>query len=259
MNQEKVLLVGCSFLSIEAREPMPPWDQINYKKYHFRGTPAGGNVVISERVKHEVTNDHWDHVIVIWTGINRVDIPKTKYQYEEMPHTYSFVQQLGDMYWFLSGGICGSWQVPGACPEPVYTQFMQAFVDQTPRLASDISLKAIVDTQQWLDSKSVPYTMGWIYNTTRDYNSELDVFGNRIPRKLMLDRWPHWLALEHCLGKMDTQSTFYNQVNWSKFPSQTTAFEWCAERKMLEPDRFHPTKEGMIKWFRELDIYLTDS
>ena len=256
---DRILVVGCSFISFESREPMPPWDKINYKKYHFRGTPAGGNIVIAERVKHEVLNSHWDQVVVVWTGINRIDIPKTKYQYEELPKTYSFVQQIGDMYWFLSGGVCGSWQVADACPEPVYTQFMQAFVDQTQISASDITLKCIVDTQEFLKNKNIPFTMAWIYDVNKDYNSDLDVFGNRNPRKIMLDRWPHWLALEHCLGKIDKSSSWYDNVDWSFFPSESTAFEWCAERKMLEPDRFHPTKEGMIKWFRELDIYLTDS
>ena len=81
----------------------------------------------------------------------------TKYQYEELPKTYSFVQQIGDMYWFLSGGVCGSWQVADACPEPVYTQFMQAFVDQTQISASDITLKCIVDTQEFLKNKNIFY------------------------------------------------------------------------------------------------------
>lgn len=256
----RVLLAGCSFIAIETQEPMPPWDEINYQKYIFRGTPAAGNVAIAQRVQYEVVRQPWEHVVILWSGINRIDIPKTQHQHNEMPHTYPFILELGDMYWYLSGGICGSWYASKQCPEPVYTQFMQAFINQTPRTASDTTFEAIVDTQQFLEKRNIPYTMSFIYDINRDYNSELDIFGNRFARDIAKDRWPHWLALEHCLGQADVESEWYSQIDWTKFPAIETPFEYCASRNMLQADRFHPTKDGLKQWFKhQLDIYLTDS
>lgn len=255
---DRVLVVGCSFLDIAVQEPMPPWDQINYKKYTIIGTPAAGNQALASCVQHNVMKQHWDHVVVIWTGINRVDIQKTRHQYNEMPRTYHYIMDQGDMIWFLSGGFCGSWYEN--CPEPVKTQFDNAFRELTPLRATDLTMQYIVQTQQFLDAKQIPYTMGFIYDINQDYNSVIDIFGNRGPRKVYLDRWPHWLALEHCLGQADAQSKWYDQVDWTKFPAKENIFEYCAAREMLRPDRFHPTKDGIKQWFsHQLDIYLTDS
>jgi hypothetical protein len=255
---EKVLVSGCSFLNIAAQDPLPPFDKINYQKYNIIGDVAAGNLAIAARVRHEVLKQHYDRVVVVWSGINRIDIEKTRHQYNEMPQTYPHVLDFGDMVWFLSGGICGSWH--SSCPEPVLSQFHSAFRNQTMLSASDSTLKIIVDTQKFLTERSIDYTMSFIYDIHRDYNSMVDVFGNRSPRTIAKDRWPHWLALEHCLGQVDTASEWYNQVDWAKFPAEQTAFEYCSEREMLQPDKFHPTKDGLKQWFsHQLDIYLTDS
>lgn len=254
----RVLVAGCSFLNIATREPLPPWDKINYKKYNIIGDSAAGNLAIAARVRYEVLKEQYDHVVVLWSGINRVDIEKTKHQYNEMPLGYPFVLDFGDMVWFLSGGICGSWH--SSCPDPVKQQFHNAFKDQTPLIASDITLQAIADTQQFLNERNIPHTMSFIYDIHQSYDSVVDVFGNRFPRTFGKDRWPHWLALEHCLGQIDKSSKWYNQVDWTKFPDAQPPYEYCSERDLLQPDKFHPTKDGLKQWFsQQLDIYLTDS
>jgi hypothetical protein len=255
---DRVLVVGCSFLDIGAQEPLPPWDKINYKKYNIIGQTAAGNVAIAARVRHELSKQHYDHVVIVWSGINRVDIEKAKHQYDEMPQGYPHVIDLGDMFWFLSGGMCGTWHEN--CPEPVKSQFNNAFRDLTSLRATDITMEAVVNTQRFLTERNISYTMSFIYDIHQDYNSVIDIFGNRSPRKTFLDRWPNWLALEHCLGQVDTASTWYDQVDWTKFPAKENPYEYCVERNLLRSDNFHPTKEGLKQWFsHQMDIYLTDS
>lgn len=254
------LLAGCSFLDVGMRQPIPPWDKINYKKYLFKGDVAAGNQAIAARVRYELAQNNFEHVVVLWTGINRIDVSMTLGDFNSLPNTYKFISRLGDTVWYLSGGICGSWQQNNDCPAPIKKRFDNEFMYQTARSASDTTLRTIVETQQFLQQQGVEYTMGFIYDIHADYNDMLDVIGNKFPRVTAADRWPDWLALEHCLGKIDTESEWYDQVDWTKFPAQQAPYEYCAERNMLEHDRFHPSKDGIKQWFQtQLDIYLTDS
>lgn len=256
----RTLLVGCSYLDVGMRHPIPPWDKINYRKYLFKEMVAAGNKAIAAKVKYEISQSNYEHLIVLWSGINRIDVPVSATAFGSLPNTYKFINPIGDQVWYLSGGICGSWQQGDDCPDYVKSIFREEFLHQTQRSASDDTLKAIVDTQEFLEQHGQSYTMSFIYDIHADYNDKLDITGNKFPRATAVDRWPEWLALEHCLGKIDTQSEWYDRVNWEKFPANQTPYEYCSERNMLEPDKFHPTKDGLKQWFQtQLDIYLTDS
>lgn len=254
---DRVLLAGCSFLAIEASYPPPPWDAINYGRYLFRGTVAAGNQAIAACVRYELSLQKFDHVVILWSGINRIDIPVAVEFHRRWPQTYRFILDHGDPVWYLSGGIAGTWQVGEDCPEQVRAWFREAFLHQTQRSASDATLETIASTQQWLDQQGISYDMSFIYDIHQDYNDRVDVELNRGPRVTAADRWPHWLALEHCLGQVDTESTWYDQVDWTRFHAQQPPYEWCLERGLLGRDRFHPTKDGMRQWFEQnLDIDL---
>lgn len=256
---QTVLVAGCSYLDVGMRQPMPPWDKINYRKYLIKGDVAAGNQAIAARVRHELARQDFEQVIILWSGINRVDIPVSLETFYSLPNTYKFITKL-DEVWYLSGGMCGSWQQNEDCPSEIRSMFHNEYVNQTARSASDTTLKTIAETQTLLESKGIDYAMSFIYDVNADYNNELDVIGNKYPRTYATERWPNWLALEHCLGQIDTTSPFYNQVDWARFPAKVTPFEYCAARSMLETDRFHPTKDGLKQWFQtQLDIYLTDS
>lgn len=257
---ERTLLIGCSYLDVGMRQPLPPWDKINYRKFLFKEMVAAGNRAIAAKVKYEVSQSNYEHVVVLWSGINRIDVPVSVAQFENLPNTYKFINRIGDQVWYLSGGICGSWQQGDDCPDYIKSVFREEFLRQTPRSASDTTLKSIVDTQEFLEQRGQSYSMSFIYDIHADYNNNLDVIGNKFPRTTAVDRWPNWLALEHCLGQVDTQSPWYDQVDWTKFSAEKTPYEYCADRDMLEKDKFHPSKDGLKRWFEtQMDICLTDS
>lgn len=245
---DQVLVAGCSYAAIATLDPLPPWDAINYHRYTFRGEPAAGNQAIAARVRYELERHSFDHVVVLWSGINRIDIPVNIKFHERMPQTYRFVMDLGDPVWYLSGGIAGSWQWENICPDWIKNQFRDAYVLHTPRSVSDTTLQTIAELQQWLDHRGMSYDMSFIYDIHRDYNDVVDAEANRRRRTESFDRWPHWLALEHCLGQVDTTSPWYDQVDWDRCRTQNTAYEWCQERNLLQQDRFHPTKDGLRQW-----------
>lgn len=246
---EKVLLTGCSFIDIEAVAPLPPWDAINYNRYVFRGAAAAGNQSIAARARWEIERGEYDHVVVLWSGINRIDISAAVDFHRRMPKTYRFIMDLDDPVWYLSGGIAGAWQHHDICPDWVKNQFREAYLNQTMRSATDTTLQAVVELQEWLSQRSISYNMSFIYDIHRDYNDRVDLENNRFKRVVAIDRWPHWLALEHCLGQVDTTSPWYDRVDWEQCRTTDTPYEWANSRNLLQPDRFHPTKDAMRQWF----------
>lgn len=244
----RVLIAGCSFAGISAGYSRPA-PNVKLERFRFFGDAAAGNRAIAARVRHQLPRDTYEHVIVMWTGINRVDIPVELTTHTSTPNTYQYVSVLEDWAWYFSGGLGGSWQSDPGCPDQVRNQFRDQYLHQTPRSATDTTLAAILETQELLDARKVNYTMCFIYDIHQSYNHAVDKVTNTRHRTMGFDRWPQWLALEHCLGKIDTTSSLYSMVDWGKFTVDIPPYEYCAERNMLQIDQFHPTSFGMAEWF----------
>ena len=258
----RVLIAGCSFAGIFNRnaelrwvtpgiisqqsEPLP---DINTERFQFFGDDAAGNRAIAARVKNQLPKDKYDHVVVMWTGINRVDVPMERKAHAKMPNKYRYVSVLENWVWYFSGGMGGSWQYDSDCPDIVKSQFRDQYLHQTFRSATDIALAAILETQEFLDFRKINYTMCFIYDIHQSYDDVVDKVTNTRQRYMGFDRWPQWLALEHCLGKVDTTSSLYNMINWNKFTVPIPPYEYCLERNMLQIDEFHPTSSGLVEWF----------
>jgi len=242
------LIVGCSFAGIAAGYSHPA-PIVNLERFHFFGDAAAGNRAIAARLRHQLPRGKYDHVLVMWSGINRIDIPIEKIVHEKLPDTYPYVSVLEDWAWYLSGGMGSSWQSDDHCPIQVKSQFREQYVNQTSRSATDSTLAAILETQELLNSRDVNYSMCFIYDVHQSYEEVVDKVTNTRRRNIGTDRWPRWLALEHCLGKIDTTSTLYSMVDWTKFTVPVPPYEYCAERNLLQIDKFHPTSFGMAEWF----------
>jgi hypothetical protein len=245
---ESVLIAGCSFAGIAAGYSHPA-PKVNLDQFQFFGDAAAGNRAIAARVRHQISRAKYKHVVVMWSGINRIDIPIERTTHEKLPDIYPYVTVLEDWAWYLSGGMGSSWQSDDHCPNLVKSQFREQYLHQTPRSATDSSLAAILETQELLNSRNINYTMCFIYDIYRSYDEVVDKVTNTYRRTIGTDRWPRWLALEHCLGKIDITSSLYSMVDWGKFTIPVTPYEYCAERDLLQIDQFHPTSFGMAEWF----------
>ena len=252
-----VLIAGCSFAGIAAGYSNPA-PSINHTRFKFFDAPAAGNRAIAARVRHELPRNSYDHVVVLWSGINRIDVPVSRKTHIRTPSNYQYISVMEDWAWYHSGGIAGSWQSDNVCPDIVKSQFRNQYLHQTARSATDATLAAILETQDLLESRKVNYTMCFIYDIDQSYDDAVDKVTNTRRRTIAFDRWPQWLALEHCLGKIDTTSSLYNMVNWDKFSSAVPPYEYCAERNLQQIDQFHPTAFGITEWFdTQLGIDLT--
>ena len=227
----RTLLVGCSFLDSLIREDVHP---INTNKYTILASTGSGNQAMAAQTIHEVCSNLYDQVVVLWSGINRVDIPISAqlgnyYRSNSNEHLYQW--QIGNMSWFHSGGILGvSTQNSSQTPAVIKKFFQTQYLIETDlnRYLTELSLLSIVSTQAVLNQHKVPYQMGFIYDVK---STEYDQF-------------------EHCHGTLDQQTPLYHAVDWTKFTDHTSPHAWARDQNRLEEDDYHPTKDAMIDWFR---------
>ena len=82
----RVLVAGCSFAGIAAGYSHPA-PKVNLDRFQFFGDAAAGNRAIAARVRHQVSRSKYEHVVVMWSGINRIDIPSERTTQEKLPDT----------------------------------------------------------------------------------------------------------------------------------------------------------------------------
>jgi hypothetical protein len=233
----RTLLVGCSFLAGLNLENV---HLINSSKYTVLASHGAGNQAIAAQTIYEVCRTLYDQVVVIWSGINRVDAPigahlSQHYQpRSKEDHLYRW--QIGKMSWFHSGGILGNTsRTPKAIKNFFQTQYMSE-ADQNQYL-TELSLLSIVSTQAVLNQHKIPYQMGFIYDVK---STEYDQF-------------------EQCHGTINQQTPLYHAVDWTKFTDYTAPQVWARDHNRLKEDGYHPTKDAMIDWFRlAMNIDLCD-
>jgi hypothetical protein len=240
----RTLLVGCSFVWQLIKEDACHISPINTNKYTVLASTGSGNQAIAAQTIHEVCSNPYNQVVVIWSGINRVDIPisaQLGQYYQSHSKEYLFQCQIGNMSWFHSGGMLGistqdSSRTPKAIKNFLRTQYLIE-ADRNQYL-SELSLLSIVSTQAVLNQHKIPYQMGFIYDVRST---------------------EHDHRFEHCHGTLDQQTPLHHSVDWTKFTDHTAPYVWAREQNRLEEDGYHPTKDAMIEWFRlAMNIDLCD-
>ena len=214
----KTLLVGCSFLSRL---------QIENSNIKIIGKAGAGNQVLAQLVYHEVAKSDYDQVCVLWSGINRIDIPIGIDLHQVLGHKYHFCTDIDDTVWYFSGGIDMSGN-SDQCPREVRQIFTTMYKGATSRYLTDLSLASIVACQKFLESSKIPYKMSFIYDVHKQ-TQEIS-----------------WL--DQVLGQLDSESKLKNLVDWTRIQTHDTPFEWCQQQNLISDDKFHPTPDGMKKW-----------
>lgn len=242
------LIVGCSFV----QNLNDPINGVDKDKFKFCGTAGSGNQAIAARVQHEIShNQDYEKVIVLWSGINRLDFPIGRPYHNTMPvdkdgyPAYAYYSLMNDVVWYHSGGwsLSGcSDESPGWFRDWCRTQYLSS----TPRYLTDLSAQAIIATQGFLDKCGIPYQMAWIYDVDADYQRHFT--GGHTGTTY----------IEPGCGKIDRNSILLNLIDWTKFTKFTPPYEFGNQSNSLW-DGFHPHFESMRKWFKlALDVDLLD-
>lgn len=226
------LIVGCSFCSTLGEQRNNQWQLA--PDIVVKSTSGTGNQALAARTAYECSRNSYDQVIVIWTGINRLDTVITRKLHEtylgawEGNPAYSFCTPLEGSVWYHSGGQAGSWTWDKNCPSDIRQIFKTQYLGADSRYLTDNSLRALVYTQSFLEKLNIEYQMSFIYDPFADYSQT---------------------SHEHYFGTIDKVSPYYNLIDWTKIQIETTAFEWAKQKpERLEPDQLHPTRDAMREW-----------
>lgn len=234
ISQNKTLIVGCSFVSrlnYRFETDLP----VNGQKYQVLDNSGASNTALAACVLKAVSEQKYDQVIVLWSGVNRLD--------QQLSSSLgitnqSMLSQTGNIFWHHSGGKVGS-GLSAASPKVLKNILHEQYVhtEVNPTYLSELTLLSIASAQGVLVKQGIPYKMGFIYNAYKP-----DV------------KDPN----EHSLGKLDRSSSFTNLIDWYSFTQHQPPYEWAKKHNKLESDQFHPTRNAMIEWFKlAFDIDLT--
>jgi hypothetical protein len=214
---------------------------VNHAHYHIMDSPGSGNQAIAARTIYQLSQETYDRVVVLWSGVNRLDFPvsdELQRNHDAINTDWTASCNIGRAAWYHSGGFLGT-GIFGNIPEAVQIFLRAQYLGFDPDSAylSELTLMSIVNVQNALKAMNIDYQMAFIYNTVHG-----DVGKQQ----------------EHSHGRLNLDSDWNRMIDWSRFQLDSNPYDWAKHQNRLEPDNYHPTRNAMIEWFRQqLDIDLT--
>lgn len=223
----KTLIVGCSYV-----HKLKFDEQIDHARFSIHGSPGAGNQAIAARTIHELSQENFEQVVVLWSGINRLDMPVPTALHKTFD--YNFVDVVGNIAWYHSGGMGCSGQSDDA-PRSVKQYFDTLYVGADQEYLSELTLTNILSVQSILQTKHIPYKMCFIYDIHNSIPSQHEV--------------------SH--GSLCKSSSLYTQIDWTKFNTDPP-WNWAIAQNQLDHTEYYPTSDAFRRWFLEqMDIDLT--
>jgi hypothetical protein len=231
-----ISVIGCSFVGLLNRLQLLRLDP---KVRFFIDASAGsGNRAIAAAVLHHLAKVKPDAIVVLWSGINRIDVPMPADWHNAYGAEVSF-RKIQDQYWYHSGGFsCGGFYPP--TPKILIDYFKSQHLGGTPEYFTDVSMLDIIGTLAILKTQNIPYYSNFIYDVHADYSEYADILFDK--------------PLEHTLGKISPKSQYCSLLPWNQLDTQNTPFEWAKNQNLLDTDQFHPTPDAMHAWFEQFVI-----
>lgn len=224
------LIVGCSFVETLATTTE---FTINPNRNILKGSNGAGNQSIAARVLHECSQNQYSKVIVVWSGVHRLDFPIGKDLHDTFSkdkdgiHLYKFFMPLDDVIWYHSGGF-GMSGMSYPCPTILRNWFDKQYVSSTENYLTTLSLQSIIQTQGFLQSIDMPYQMSFIYDIDADYS----------------DR-----SINRSCGQIVRTNPLNSLVDWTKFVN-VAPYEYSLELNQISKDGFHPEPISLANWFK---------
>lgn len=228
-----VLIAGCSFVGLlNGRHGLSSTNK-DYK-FDIYGMSAAGNQAIAAQVLHKLAQQKYDKVVVLWSGINRIDVPLGSTVHNSMIYlgAHPCYSKIGDHYWYHSGGFgCGGTYPP--TPKFIIEYFHAQYREPKQDYLTDISLQNVLLVNSFLKTQNIPFYSSFIYDITADYKNDVDKsFGH---------------SLDYTLGQANSNSKFLSMLS-DTLVLKNTPYECAKDSNQLGSDEFHPTQDFMINW-----------
>jgi len=240
----KFLISGCSFTQWPE---YPGGPNICWPRYFQEQNPqieiktvaeaAAGNQYIADSVIRNVAEERPDHVIVMWSGVSRLDYLTSLEDpaWDALYDSYGFYRRLpgNRLGYIFSGGRMGTW-----FKNPVaHKMFNEMYKVSSDTSLGYINLMEIVKTQNYLKAQGIPYHFMSYVNYWNDQpqvsrNGDFGVMGNR-DLALLVDAidFDRWIFSD-------------NEKNG--------LYELSIARNDFQADGFHPGNATQETWAREI-------
>lgn len=231
-----ILISGCSF----TQWPDSPGGlNICWPKYLTghnitnRAEAAAGNQYICDSVIREVSERTPDMVLVMWSGVTRLDYLTSVEDsaWNALFDSYGFYRRIpgGKLGYIFSGGQLGTW-----FNNPVaHKMFYEMYKVSSELSLATINLQEIVKLQNFLQNKQIPYKfMSYVnYWSQEDNISPNGDFG--------VLKYPE---LDYLIRQIDfNQWVFTNE-------RKDGIYELAKELDSFQPDGFHPGDLANQRW-----------
>ena len=236
----KILISGCSFTQWPEYPGGPNicWPRYFtalHPEHQIRNLaePAAGNQYIADSVVRGVLEERPDMVLVMWTGVSRLDYLTSLEDpaWTELFDSYGFYRRLqpGNLGYIFSGGKIGTW-----FKNPVaHKMFYEMYKVSSDTSLGAINLMEIVKTQEFLKSRNIPYRFMsyvnyWTDNPFVSRNGDFGVLGNR--------------DLEQLVNAIDFDKWIFTNER------RDGLFELAQTNSDFQEDKFHPGDRTQEAW-----------
>ena len=245
-----ILISGCSFTQWPEypggpnicwpkylQDLNPDWSIDNISE------PAAGNQYIADSVINRVLDQRPDHVLVMWSGVSRLDYltsledPAWRTLYD----SYGFYRRVENcpekLGYIFSGGQMGTWYGNDVAHKMFYEMYK---VSSELSLAS-INLMEMVKLQNFLENKGIPYNfMSYVnYWSDKDRISPNGDFG--------VYKFPE---LKKLIGEINFDRWIFTNSD------RDGIYEMAKATKDFQSDGFHPGEQTYRSWADFVNNYL---
>lgn len=232
----KILISGCSFTQWPEYPGGPNvcWPRyITNHEITTVGEAAAGNQYICDSVVRETLQNKYDMVIVMWSGVSRLDYLTSLEDsaWESLFDSYGFYRRLNGipLGYIFSGGRMGTWY-----KNPVaHKMFYEMYKVSSDLSLATINLQEIIKLQEYLKAKNIPYKfMSYVnYWGNGEHLSPNGDFG----------------VADHPELKVFTDSIDWNNWLFSN-DNKDGIYELSKELNSFADDGFHPSSLVHQKW-----------
>ena len=265
MASKKILVSGCSFTDGAL------WPELVFSNATIDniGKAGAGNHYISRSTVSKVIQNHYDKVFILFSGVNRVDLPvPSNIHTANVSKNLKYAQKIDDVIYFFSGGDKWSQQIVKNYKNIKDSDWPEIFsIDDFLNLDDTIKHECIdkqiiKNNEQTMDLEKL-LNLTFLINYLRGHESSLSqiTYENLLFPILMLEKLnidynfgfiydPFDTNFQSTMGILNKNDPRHKFINWNRyipiFPLEISM------KYNFTDDGFHLNKEGQNFFAKKL-------
>lgn len=194
---------------------------------------AAGNQYICDSVIRETLENKYDQVLVMWSGVSRLDYLTSLEDsaWNQLFDSYGFYRRLpgNKLGWIFSGGQMGTW-----FKNPVaHKMFYEMYKVSSDLSLANINVMEMIKLQNYLKSKNIPYKFMsyvnyWKTTDVPEFNGDFSIA-----------KFPEMAPL---IRELDFNNFIFLNEN------KDTLFDLAVRLNSFMDDGIHPGSEAHRQW-----------